>query len=87
MADLGDRENLVENLFTQCLAAVEEGAQGVILVCTGMLGFTNSLKQRLLGNGLSIPVINPTQCGVAMLMALARQGLTQSHITYPRYSS
>lgn len=83
VADLDDRENLVENLFTQCLAAVEEGAQGVVLGCTGMLGVTDFLRQRLLDNGLSIPVINPTKCGVAMLMALVRQGLTHSRITYP----
>lgn len=83
--DLDEQNILVEKLTQESLQAIhEDGAEAIILGCTGMLGITEKLQAKLHCLGLKVPVVNPATGAVAMLQALISQGLTHSRLTYPK---
>jgi allantoin racemase len=84
IVDLQDRDQVVSSLTQEAMNAVEEGAQAVVLGCTGMLGVADELQQRLRSTNMDVPVINPTTAGLSMLKGLAEQKLTHSRIAYPK---
>jgi allantoin racemase len=63
----------------------EREAAAIILGCTGFLGCAAQIKARLNQAGHDIPVIDPVPTAVAMAVALAGLGLSQSRISYPAY--
>jgi allantoin racemase len=81
-ADLG---RLASALAREAAAAVEQdGADAIVLGCTGFLGCAGSLRQALLAKGLDVPVIDPIPLAVHAADALVKTGLSHSKRTYPK---
>jgi allantoin racemase len=81
--DLSDSNVLMNSLISEAEAAVEEnGAEGIVLGCTGMLGLAASLEKELAARGITIPVIDPTGAAIGFLQALYRNSLRHSRRTY-----
>ena len=80
---LTDREELIDRLAAQASAAVENGeADTVVLGCTGMLGVTSAVRDKLHGKGIHVPVVDPTASVITWLESSVRLGLTPSRTTY-----
>jgi allantoin racemase len=85
--DLQDKEKLFQKLFQESQAAIlKDGAQSIVLGCTGMLDVAKDLEKELRILGMPAPVIDPTTAAVGSLQSLIRNGLSQSRLTYYKYS-
>lgn len=75
----------VENCLAKAaLAAVEkDGADVIILGCTGFLGCASVIKQYLAEAKYDVPVIDPIPLTFCIAEAMVRSGLSQSKKTYP----
>jgi allantoin racemase len=82
---LVDLETMVERLIQQSVAAVtQDGAQAIILGCTGMLGVADRIAAAVCEQtGASIPVIDPVPATIAYLISLVTLRLSQSKRAYP----
>jgi allantoin racemase len=81
--DLGDKTKLISHLLEQSkLAIQEDGAQAIVLGCTGMVDVVDAVSQALKLAGLPAPVIDPSYAAVTLLQSLIRCGLSQSRLTY-----
>ena len=82
--ELSDKKVLEQRLLKHSEAAVkEDGAEAIVLGCTGMLGLAQNLEKQLVEIGLPVPVVDPTASAIGYLELLYRSGVTQSLITYP----
>lgn len=80
---LHDHEQLLENIYVQSKAAVlEDGADVIVMGCTGICGIVESTRARLLEDGLDVPVLEASQCAMGLIELYARMGLYQSRHTY-----
>lgn len=78
------KEKLKENLIEQMLAAIKEnGAEVLILGCTGMMGVAASVQKTLQEYGYDVPVVNPAEVCLRFMECLLIMGIKQSGITYP----
>lgn len=77
-------EHFAQALREQALAAVrDDGAEALILGCTGMFGVSERLSTYLTGEiGTYIPVVDPISSAVLDAVALARLGLSHSKRAY-----
>ena len=81
--ELGDIKRLESSLVEQSIRAIEEdGAEAIVLGCTGMLQVAQAASERLADRGYPVSVINPTTASIGMLELLIRNGLTHSRLTY-----
>ena len=81
--DLSDKTKLISHLLEQSkLAIQEDGAQAIVLGCTGMVDVVDAVSQKLKLAGLPAPVIDPSYAAVTLLQSLIRCGLSQSRLTY-----
>jgi allantoin racemase len=81
---LEDSGLLKDRLLEQAKTAVrEDGAEAIVLGCTGMLGLAQSLMRQLKETGLPVPVVDPTAAAIGYLQLLIRAGLSQSKRAYP----
>lgn len=81
---LDDVERVVKLVTKESLAAVkQDGAQSIILGCTGFLNVAEPVAKALAEHGAAVPVTDPNWTGIAFLQGLVRCGLLQSRITYP----
>ena len=84
VGSLSDTDTLMNRLMDVSANAVRnDGAQAIILGCTGMLGVAKPLEKALQAQGIPAPVIDPTTTAMTMLQGLIRNGLSQSRLTYP----
>ncbi len=83
---LHNRDLLMPELLKCSKTAVHEGAQALILGCTGMIGLTEALTTALRKNKIFAPVIDPTTAAIMQLYGLCKQSLTQSPLSYPDIS-
>lgn len=82
--ELSDKKVLEERLLKHSEAAViQDGAEAIVLGCTGMLGLAQTLEKQLRERGLPVPVVDPTASAIGYLELLIRNGVTQSLLTYP----
>jgi allantoin racemase len=82
---LSDKKVLEQRLVLASETAIrEDGAEAIVLGCTGMLGLAGSVGKRLSEKGLAVPVVNPTASAIGYLELLIRSGLTHSLSSYPR---
>ena len=82
--ELSDKKVLEQRLLKHSEAAVkEDGAEAIVLGCTGMLGLAQNLEKQLVEIGLPVPVVDPTASAIGYLELLYRGGVTQSLFTYP----
>ena len=82
--DIGhDLGHLQASLAEQAREAVEQdGADVVVLGCTGFFGCSEAIVQSLGERGLKVPVIDPVPATVHLASALVRAGLAHSKRTY-----
>lgn len=59
-------------------AANEDGAQAVVLGCTGMSSLVTALQQRLVEQGLNVPIIEPLRAGIYNAVAWVLAGHSHS---------
>lgn len=64
------------------LAVEEDGADVVVLGCTGFLGCAEAIERRLSQAGHEVPVIDPIPATVCVAEAIAKSGLRHSKRTY-----
>ncbi|MFW6137621.1 MAG: aspartate/glutamate racemase family protein [Spirochaetota bacterium] len=82
--ELSDKEILQNRLLQQIEQAVQkDGAQAVVLGCTGMIGLAGNLQEAMKKKGVPVPVVDPTAAAIGYLELLVRSGISQSKITYP----
>lgn len=79
-----DMRKLNEALAREAAAAIRnEGADAIVLGCTGFFGCASAIRDALLADGLDVPVIDPIPLAVHMADALVKTGLSHSKRTYP----
>ena len=81
--ELTGNDMLKQKLLEQIEKAVrEDGAEAVVLGCTGMMGLSGALAADAAERGFPVPVVDPTAAAIGYLQLLHRSGLTSSRITY-----
>lgn len=81
--ELQDRNIVQERLLTSMIKAVEQdGAEAIVLGCTGMLGMAQYLSEQMTARGTPVPVVDPTAAAIGYLELLIRSRLSQSQLTY-----
>jgi len=63
-------------------AIERDGADVIVLGCTGFLGCAAAIEQHLLAAGHDVPVIDPIPATVCVAEAIAKSGLRHSKRTY-----
>lgn len=78
-----DQSKLRAELAEQAqLALDQDGADVIVLGCTGFFGCSEAIARSLAARGVSTPVIDPIPASVFTAAALVRAGLTHSKRTY-----
>lgn len=81
--ELCDHEKLCNAVFNESVKAIrEDGAQAIVLGCTGMVNVTDTVQARLKEHGYDIPVIEAAQSAMMMLELYAKMGLKHSRLAY-----
>ena len=81
--ELQDKEKLKQALIDQSQKAIDrDGAQAIVLGCTGMLDVAKEVERILAELGKPAPVIDPTTAAITSLQSLIRCQLSQSRLTY-----
>jgi allantoin racemase len=71
-------------LAREAIEAVrQDGADAIVLGCTGFLGCAGAMRKTLLEAGCDVPVIDPIPLAVHVADALVKSGLSHSKRTYP----
>ncbi len=79
-----DPAKLNEALTEKAICSVQQdGADALILGCTGFLGCAIAMRRGLLEAGLDVPVIDPIPLTVHMADTLVKTGLSHSKRTWP----
>ncbi|MCE5209524.1 MAG: aspartate/glutamate racemase family protein [Chloroflexi bacterium] len=75
-------DNLIyEKLFAESVKAIkEDGADSIILGCTGFGGIACKIATRLSDNGMVVPVVDPAGASVAVLEGMIRCNIRHSKI-------
>lgn len=83
--ELTDKEMLERKLLKQIEKAVTgDGAEAIVLGCTGLMGLAASLAKESEKMGLPAPVVDPTAAAIGFLQLLHRCKLSASRITYQK---
>ena len=67
---------------TAQMAVEQDGADVIVLGCTGFLGCATAIEAHLLAAGHDVPVIDPIPTTVCMAEAIVKDGLRHSKRTY-----
>lgn len=83
--DIGaDTDRLTAALARESIAAVQQdGADVIVLGCTGFMGCASAMRAQLLEAGCDVPVIDPIPLAVHVADALVRTSLAHSKRTWP----
>ncbi|WP_299968462.1 aspartate/glutamate racemase family protein [uncultured Roseobacter sp.] len=83
--DLHAQSDLLKsNLLEQALLALtQDGADTIILGCTGMLGVAHNLQTDLQRAGWDVPVIDPIPVTIRLAKLLVQSGISHSKAVYP----
>ena len=80
----GDSDHLAERLLDASRLAIEkDGADTLVIGCTGMVGLAERLTTELLEAGFDVPVIDPIPVPARMAELLTTSGLRHSKRAYP----
>lgn len=75
---LEDEQEAEKHLYAAARKAIDEdGAQAIVLGCTGMMAMRDSLEKRL-----GVPVIEPYSAAIQFAASLVRMKLRQSRLSY-----
>ena len=80
--ELHDSEALLKSLALAAHRALDQGADVLVLGCTGMLGVAAALQSQLEAERMRIPVVDPTGASLGLLLTLHSMGLNPSRRTY-----
>jgi len=81
-----NNEELFLHLYEQSKAAIlNDGAECIVLGCTGMLDIAQKIQKTLADEGLPVPVIDPTVAAIGSLQTMIRAGYTASRRTYWKF--
>ncbi|MDK2919480.1 MAG: allantoin racemase [Candidatus Petromonas sp.] len=81
--ELIDIQKLKDALFEQSVEAIKQNhAQVIVLGCTGMMGVSNELMERLAEAGYDIPVVDAFAASLRLTEATISLGLRPSKLTY-----
>jgi len=82
--DLGDDKKVLVNALVSESekAIVDDGADTIVLGCTGMNDLRENVERALLDMGYKVPVMEAGQAAVVMLETFVRMGLYHSRATY-----
>lgn len=81
-SDLFNHDLLLSALEKSCVQAINDGAQVIILGCTGMVGLTDSLYRVLRAKNIFIPLVDGTTAPILQIYALCKQSLSHSPLNY-----
>jgi Asp/Glu/hydantoin racemase len=87
VSDLANLDVVVGKAFEAALKAIQEdGAQSILLGCTGFVGVAERVSA-LLQQALQtyVPVIDPNQAGFSFLVSLVRMKIRPSRVCYSKY--
>jgi len=80
-----DRAGQLAAAEEECLKAIEEdGADTIILGCTGMSWMAPETEERLRARGYDAPVIQPIRAAVVLACGLVNLGMKHSRLAYPK---
>lgn len=76
-------ELIYEKLYQEAIRAIrEDGADSIVLGCTGFGGMAAKVQENLAKTGYPVPVIDPAGASVTILEALVRNGVRQSRLAW-----
>ena len=74
-----------QRLAAQCAASVkEDGAQGIVMGCTGFVDVAEQVREALAAEGFEVPVLEAAQSALKLCETYAVMNLRQSRLTYHR---
>lgn len=76
--DLGERDVVMQALCNAGRECIDDGAEALILGCTGMTGYAEELQENL-----DVPVVDPSVAAVKFAEMLVTMNLTHSKLTIP----
>lgn len=88
VAQLDNVDVVVVRTFEAALKAIkEDGAQSILLGCTGFVDVASRVSTLLSeALGVYVPVIDPNQAGFSFLVSLVRMKVRPSRLTYSKVS-
>jgi allantoin racemase len=77
-----DKDNLIyDKLFAESVKAIQDdGADSIVLGCTGLGGMASNIAKRLSDNGISVPVVDPIGASAAILEGMIRCNIRHSKL-------
>jgi len=83
--ELDKSENTIQALFKEAASTIEEdGADVIVLGCTGMTEAAALLQQRLSSSRLDVPVVDPLRAAICLAETLVKLRLRQSSRAYSK---
>ena len=80
---LDNSQATLDRVFQEAQTAIEtDGAQALILGCTGFIGIADQVRKRLLAKNIDVPVLDPNRVAMSFLQHMVLNGLYQSKRTY-----
>jgi allantoin racemase len=84
-AQRGEVSEMLETSVAESVAAIEEdGAEVIVLGCSGAYWMQPFLQQRLTAMGWEIPVLEGYRCAIEQAKTLVNLGVNASGLAYPR---
>jgi allantoin racemase len=81
--ELSDFDKLISAIYGESKKAIEQdGAEAIVLGCTGLAGVAEAIRVKLQGDGYDVPVVDPTLAAVKLLEVYGQLGLRPSKLTY-----
>jgi Asp/Glu/hydantoin racemase len=80
----GERSGMLEGALAAAIAAIEEdGAEVILLGCSGAFWLQGPLQERLRAAGWDVPVLEGYRCGIELAKLMVNLGVDASGITFP----
>jgi allantoin racemase len=81
--ELTDKEMLKQKLLEQIgIAHRQDGAEAIVLGCTGMMGLARDLETAAAAQGIPVPVVDPTGAALGFLEMQVRNHISHSKVTF-----
>jgi Asp/Glu/hydantoin racemase len=80
--ELTKTKHVIQVVYDKAKEAIKLGAESIILGCTGFIGIAKPVSNMLKEDGYDIPVTDPNHMAFTFLVALVRNNLMQSRLTY-----
>jgi len=86
--EIHERLNEVhDGLAMHALELVRDGAEAIILGCTGFMGCAEAIRLKLRAEGFAVPVVDPMPTTVSFAATLIQNGLSHSQMSFPKHET